>query len=177
MVFSATDDLWNTAGSSLPTATAAVRWLVSKRVPLVLASARPAEDVLALQETLGTCHPFVCGGGAALYIPVAYFPELTRIGATRDGWNIVEFKPPYDTGHAVRLLASLFRLSAGDVAIVGLVDSWRDRELLNVVDVPIVVRSDRPDETQLLAALPSAYLTTATGAAGWSEAILGSLPE
>jgi len=41
------------------------------------------------------------------------------------------------------------------------------------VDIPIVVRDQRLDQSALLRYVPGAYLTTATGAAGWLEAVVG----
>ena len=144
---------------------------------MVCVSQRPAAEVLAMQQALGVRHPFVCDGGGALYVPVGYFPELTRIGTFLDGWNVVEFKTPHETGRAVRLLASLYRVCCGSAVIVGLVDRWEDRALLHEVDVPVVVRTPHPDALRLIDCIPSAYLTTAPGSAGWSEAILGALPD
>ena len=168
VIFSAVDGAWNA-----PTAS----WLTAQGVPVVLVSRKTAAEILAAQEALGCRHPFVSDGGAALYVPAGYFPELTRIGAYRDGWNIVEFKAPHDTGHAVRLLASLFRVSSERAVIVALVERWADRVLLQEADVPVVVRSGDPDQLRLIESTPSAYLTTATGAAGWSEAVQGTLRE
>jgi predicted mannosyl-3-phosphoglycerate phosphatase (HAD superfamily) len=151
----------------------ALQWLVARGVPLVLTSRGPAAGVLALQDELGIRHPFVSGGGASLYLPAGYFPELTRIGTSRDGWHVVEFREPHDTGRAARLLVSLYRLCSESVVIVGLGDTWDDRMLLREVDVPVVVRRDGTDQTPLLHALPTAYVTTAAGPLGWSEAVLG----
>lgn len=178
VIFTAVDHVWpREAVRPAPDAVGAVQWLVSRNVPMVLVSQRPAADVIALQSALGVRHPFVCDGGASLYVPAAYFPELTRIGRFRDGWNVVEFKAPHDTGPAVRLLASLYRVCCGDAVIVGLVDRWADRTLLHEVDVPVIVRAPHPDVVRLVECMPAAYLTNAPGPAGWSEAILGALPE
>jgi predicted mannosyl-3-phosphoglycerate phosphatase (HAD superfamily) len=171
VIFSAVEEVF-----TAPDASSALRWLTSRNVPLVLVSQRPAADVLALQQHYGMHRPFVCDGGASLYLPAGYFPELTRIGATRDGWNVVEFKSP-DAGHAIRLLVSLFRLCSEEAVVVGLGERGDDRVLLREVDVPVVVRSGAPGQDELVQSLPSAYLTSARGAAGWSEAILGSLAE
>jgi predicted mannosyl-3-phosphoglycerate phosphatase (HAD superfamily) len=168
VIFSAVDEAWNT-----PTA----RWLAAGNVPVVLVSRRSADEVLAAQAMLGTRHPFVCDGGAALYVPTGYFPELTRIGYVRDGWNCVEFKAPYDTGHAVRLLTSLYRVCNERSVIVALVQQWADRVLLQEADVPVVVRNGDPDQMRLLDCIPSAYLTSASGLAGWGEALQGTLRE
>jgi hypothetical protein len=63
------------------------------------------------------------------------------------------------------------------VVIVGLVEAWADRTVLRGADVPIVVRNDHVDQQALLHAAADVYLTTLTGPAGWSEAVLGSVAE
>jgi mannosyl-3-phosphoglycerate phosphatase len=177
VIFSAVDDVLLDAETRSTSETqAAVRMLAQREIPLVLTSSRPAAELLAAQRALGIRYPFVAGGGAALHIPAGYFPELTRIGAQVDGWNIVEFKVP-EAGHAIRLLLSLYRLCSGEVVIVALADGEQHRVLLHEVDVPVIVRNDDADQAALLRELPSAYLTTAAGHAGWREAILGSVEE
>lgn len=177
VIFTAVDDLLcDVASSSTHTTRAALRMVAQRDIPLVFVSSRPSSELLALQAGLGLRYPFVAGGGASLHIPVGYFPELTRIGAQRDGWNVVEFKVP-EAGHAIRLLASLYRLCSDGVVIVALADSTQHRVLLHAADVPVIVRTGNADQQALLREMPSAYLTTAVGPAGWSEAILGSVGE
>ena len=155
---------------------AALRLLRQRDIPLVLTSACPPADVLALQRELAIRYPFVANGGASLHIPAGYFPELTRIGAQAAGWNIVEFKVP-EAGHAIRLLMSLYRLCSEEVVIVALADTAQHRVLLHEADVAVIVRNDHVDQRGIRRDMPSAYLTTAEGPAGWSEAILGSVGE
>jgi len=149
VIFSAVDEV-----VADPRSGDGIRWLSSHDEPLVLVSERPAADLLALQRAHGVAHPFVCDGGATLYLPAGYFPELTRIGTSRDGWNVVEFRSRH-ADPAIRFLVSLFRMCSAETVIVGLAGSDDDRALLHEVDVPCVV----------------------AGVAGWSEAILGSLGE
>jgi len=177
VIFTAVDGVLCDADSRTTDETrAALRMLAQKDIPLVLTSSRPPSELLALQRELNVHYPFIAGGGASLHIPAGYFPELTRIGAQRDGWNVVEFKVP-EAGHAVRLLVSLYRLCSEEVVIVGLADTPHHRVLLHAADVPVIVRNDKADQQALLREMPSAYLTTAAGPAGWSEAILGSVGE
>ena len=177
VIFTAVDGVLRDAETRSTSEThAALHMLAEREIPLVLTSGRPAADVLALQHELGIRYPFVAGGGASLHIPSGYFPELTRIGAQVDGWNVVEFKVP-EAGHAIRLLVSLYRLCSEEVMIVALADSAQHRVLLHEADVPVIVRNDGADQQALLRDMPSAYLTTAAGPAGWSEGILGSVGE
>jgi predicted mannosyl-3-phosphoglycerate phosphatase (HAD superfamily) len=177
VIFTAVDGLLCDADTrSTHETRAALRMLAHRDIPLVFTSSRPSPELLALQGELNLRHPFVAGGGASLHIPAGYFPELTRIGAQHDGWNIVEFKVP-EAGHATRLLVSLYRLCSEEVVIVGLADTVQHRVLLHAADVPVIVRNNHADQQALLREMPSAYLTTAVGPAGWSEAILGSVGE
>jgi predicted mannosyl-3-phosphoglycerate phosphatase (HAD superfamily) len=176
VVFSAMDHLWSAETGAVEDALPALQWLVSSGVPLVLVSRRPAAEVLALHGQLRIRHPFVCDGGGALHVPSSYFPGLPRLGTSRDPWNVLTFGAPHGDGHAVRLLASLYRLCSTQAVIVGVVHDWGDRALLHEADVPVVVRTAVGDDSRLVETAPNAYLTHARGAAGWSEAILGSLP-
>jgi predicted mannosyl-3-phosphoglycerate phosphatase (HAD superfamily) len=177
VIFTAVDGVLCDANTRSTDATrAALTMLAQRDIPLVLTSSRSSSELLALQHELNIRYPFVAGGGASLHIPAGYFPELTRIGAQRDGWNIVEFKAP-EAGHAIRLLMSLYRLCSDGVVIVALADTAGHRVLLHAADVQVIVRNDNADQQALLREMPSAYLTTAVGPAGWSEAILGSVGE
>jgi len=149
--------------------------LADRGIPVVLVSDRTPRELTSLQRELGLRHPFVCEGGAALYVPRGYFPEFSRLGEPRRRWDVVRFQPPRDAGDAIRLLISLYRASAGSVVIVGLGDDWTDREMLREVDVPVIVRNHAVDQTRLVRKMPAAYVTRAPGPAGWSEAILGSV--
>jgi predicted mannosyl-3-phosphoglycerate phosphatase (HAD superfamily) len=177
VIFTAVDGLLCDAETHSTRETrAALMMLAQRDIPLVFISSRPASALLALQGELNLRYPFVADGGASLHIPAGYYPELTRIGAQRHGWNVVEFKAP-EAGHAIRLLMSLYRLCSDEVVIVALADTTQHRLLLHAADVPVIVRNNNADQQALLREMPSAYLTTAVGPAGWSEAILGSVGE
>jgi mannosyl-3-phosphoglycerate phosphatase len=154
----------------------ALALLADRGIPVVLISDRTPGEVTSLQRDLGLRHPFVCEGGAALYVPRGYFPEFSRLGEPRRRWDVVRFRLPRDAGDAVRLLISLYRAcSSGSVVIVGLGDNWTDRDMLNEVDVPVIVRNRAVDQARLVRRMPAAYVTNAAGPAGWSEAILRSV--
>jgi predicted mannosyl-3-phosphoglycerate phosphatase (HAD superfamily) len=127
-----------------------------------------------LQHELGLSGPFICDGGQTLYIPRGYFEELDGLSAGDAQWEVFSF-PGGDPTRAVRLLTSLFAAHTDDdLVTVGLGCDWPDRGLLRAVDVPVVVRNDGEDQRRLLRSVPNAYLTTAAGGNGWSEAVLGS---
>jgi predicted mannosyl-3-phosphoglycerate phosphatase (HAD superfamily) len=163
---------------SLDEARVALALLADRRVPVVLFSDAGASEVKALQRELGLQHPFICEGGAALWVPRHYFPELPRLGEPSGKRDVVRFQSPYNSGQAIRLLISLYRACCpGSVVVVGLGDDWADRDMLREVDVPVIVRNDTIDQARLIRKLPAAYVTKAAGPAGWSEAILGSVGE
>lgn len=156
----------------------ALALLADRRIPVVLISDRTPGELTSLQRDLGLRHPFVCEGGAALYVPRGYFREFSRLGEPRRRWDVVRFRLPRDAGDAIRLLISLYRAcSAPSVVVVGLGDDWTDRDMLREVDVPVIVRNHAIDQARLVRKLPTAYVTNAAGPGGWSEAILGSVGE
>lgn len=152
----------------------ALALLASREIPVVLISARPAADVLALQKQLGLVHPFICRGGAEVHVPRGYFADLQDLWPADEAWHLINIGAP-EPGRAVRVLTSLFQ-SGGETLTVGLGSAWADRLFLADVDVPIIVAGHATDEQRLQRHLPGAYVTTAVGPAGWSEAILGSAP-
>jgi len=145
--------------------------LVSSRVPLVLVSDSSASEVKQLQSELGLVEPFVCDRGAALYIPAEYFNDSGE--AAPESWEVFSFAQA-DPAAAIRLLRALFVARGHDkILSVGLGCECGDGAMLAAVDVPIVVRNHQLDQRPLLQYVPGAYLTTATGAAGWLEAVIG----
>ena len=151
----------------------ALNLLIARAIPVVLLSHGDATQVQDLQQELGLMQPFICRGGAALYIPRGYFEELDGLAAGDDTWEIFEFGVR-DPARAVRLLSSLYSVRGEDVLTIGFGCDWNDRALLAAVHVPVIVRADSEDQARLLRRIPGAYVTTATGPAGWSEAVLGS---
>ena len=150
--------------------------LVSARVPLVLVSDSSASEVQQLQSELEDtdaelAQAVVCDRGAALYIPSEYFSDFGE--AASASWEVFSFAQA-DPAAAIRLLGALFVARGHDkIVSVGLGCECGDGAMLAAVDVPIVVRDHQLDQRPLLQYVPGAYLTTATGAAGWLEAVIG----
>jgi predicted mannosyl-3-phosphoglycerate phosphatase (HAD superfamily) len=145
--------------------------LVLGRVPLVLVSDSNAADVRGLQRELGLVQPFICRGGGSLHIPAAYFSQTAEPDA--GSWEVFNFDPP-DRAAAIRLLSALFVARGHDkILSVGLGSESGDATMLAAVDVPIVVRDQHRDQQPLLQYVPGAYVTSATGEAGWLEAVIG----
>ena len=178
VILSATDDSLPERGTSGAAAMQrAVRMLGARRIPLVWISRAPAAAVLAVQADLELCQPFICDGGAYLYVPRGYFGDLGPLGTPAGDWDVVAFTARHDAGRAVQLLVSLFRVGAPAAVIVGLAQETTDVAVLEQVDVPVIVRSSHRDPTALLRTFPHAYLTNAVGADGWREAVLGQRTE
>lgn len=152
----------------------ALELLATRQVPVVLVSHHSSDELMELERGLGRPHPFICDAGAAMHVPNGYFADLQDLWPADETWHVVPLGAP-DVGRAVRLLVSLFQVSGADILTVGLGCSWSDRVLLEAVDVPVIVRTDRPDQDRLQRRIPDAYLTIAAGSAGWQEAILGSM--
>ena len=178
VILSATDDSLPERGT--PEAAAmrrAARMLTARRIPLVWISHWRAATVLAMQADLELCEPFICDGGAYLYVPRGYFGDLGPLGTPAGDWDVVAFTARHDAGRAVQLLVSLFRVGGPTAIIVGLAQEAADGAVLDHVDVPVVPRSIHVDPIALLRSFPHAYLTNAVGAEGWREAVLGQRPE
>lgn len=78
-----------------------------------------------------------------------------------------------DKGVAVARLRGLYDRAAGErVVAIGLGDSPSDLPLLRAVDLPIIVQNDEAEASgRLLQKIPTARLTSAHGASGWTEGI------
>lgn len=138
---------------------------------IVFCSGRSAADVRALQQELGILEPFISDGGAALHIPHGYFCGTASEGDT-DGFETIDFGVRR-LAHAVRLIIALFRTCPSVPIVVGLGLEWRDRVLLREVDVPVVIRDPRLDQSALLRNVPQAHVTDAPGGAGLGALLLG----
>jgi len=88
---------------------------------------------------------------------------------TRGGrfWHILGTN---DKAVAVEALCALFRGAWSSLRTIGLGDGLNDASFLNVVDVPVLIRSPRSAELQ--AAVPRGRLTDRPGPAGWNDAVL-----
>ncbi len=85
--------------------------LVRCRVPLVLCSGRTRAQLERVRRALAVYHPFVTEHGAAVFVPIGYFPE--RVPAARDvsGFDVIEFVRPYaETVDSLRRTASQLQI-------------------------------------------------------------------
>jgi mannosyl-3-phosphoglycerate phosphatase len=75
-----------------------------------------------------------------------------------------------DKAEAMKRLVALYRQTGEDVQTIGLGDGLNDAGFLNVVDIPILIRS--PFVEQLQTAVPRGVPTEQVGPKGWNDAIL-----
>ena len=75
-----------------------------------------------------------------------------------------------DKAAAVSVVLDAYRAGGQPVRSIGIGDGINDAPLLNVVDVPILIRT--PWLEQLQAAVPRGYPTSLPGPQGWNEAML-----
>jgi predicted mannosyl-3-phosphoglycerate phosphatase (HAD superfamily) len=151
----------------------ALQLLAARGVPVVLMSHGSAASVQTLQRELGLGYPFICDGGASLFIPRGYFEELDGLTAGDDVWETFQFGVR-DPARAVRLLASLYSVRGEEILTIGFGSQPEDCSLLAAVHVPIIVRQPDSDPSRLARRVPGAYVTMAMGPAGWNEAVLGT---
>lgn len=154
-----------------------LRFLATWDVPLVLVSTWDASEIRHLQHEFALDQPFICEEGAALHVPGRWLGEPLAAASTRlfeeTEWEVFRFSPRSING-AVRLLAAMFLARGYDPLLtVGIGCDLADYDLLATVDIPIVVRDKRGSQTELLRQMPGVYVTSAIGAAGWSEAVFG----
>ena len=153
-----------------------LRFLASWGVPVVLVSAWDASKIRHLQHECVFRQPFICEKGAAVHIPGTWLSEPVVAGTRSEEeteWEVFRFASP-SVDAAVHLLAGMFLARGYDPLLtVGIGSDLEDYNLLSAVDVPIVVRHRREGQPELLRQLPGVYVTSATGTAGWSEAVLG----
>jgi hypothetical protein len=154
----------------------AVAMLADWDVRLILVSVCAASHVRQLQHQLNVAHPFVCAGGAAVYVPRTYFEPADVQRVAEGAWEVFRFNPP-DRIAAVNLVRDLFLAGCcSDVLTIGIGSNLDDYGVLATVDVPVVVRDPLKNQRELLRYVPAAYLTDATGIDGWSEALIGPSP-
>jgi mannosyl-3-phosphoglycerate phosphatase len=78
-----------------------------------------------------------------------------------------------DKGKAVAALMALYRERAGYVESIGLGDSMNDLPFLEIVDIPVLIRSERPPSIYFRTI--GARITRNEGPEGWNEEVLGLL--
>jgi mannosyl-3-phosphoglycerate phosphatase len=65
------------------------------RVPLILCSSKTRTEIEHLRRQLDCSHPFVSENGAAVFIPMGYFPFAIAGARKRDSYEVLEHSRPY----------------------------------------------------------------------------------
>jgi mannosyl-3-phosphoglycerate phosphatase len=86
---------------------AALVRLAEGRVPIVFCSDKTRAELEVLQHELGIRHPFICEGGAAVFVPAGYFDGRVPRARPVAGYDVVEFGRSY-----TEVVAALHRSAA-----------------------------------------------------------------
>jgi mannosyl-3-phosphoglycerate phosphatase family protein len=106
-----------------------------------------------------------------------FLKALSRRGIrTMSGGRFDHATGDADKGRAVAELRTLIPDRLGPVVMAGLGDGLNDVSMLREVDLPVIVRSDLNGATgRMLRKVPTARVTSASGPAGWAEAVTSLL--
>ena len=126
----------------------------------------PAEAALAKDR--GYDEPFLILDAARTDFLLAAIRESG--GHWTRGGRFYHITGDNDKAKAVCLLVELYRKAQFDVFTIGLGDGLNDASFLNLVDLPILIRS--PFIDQLMAKVSRGIATEFPGPRGWNEAIL-----
>jgi predicted mannosyl-3-phosphoglycerate phosphatase (HAD superfamily) len=147
--------------------------LCSWGVRLICITNAAADYVRQVQRELRIIEPFICDAGAALHVPSEQLDSVGGDAERERRWDVFKFSPP-SRGAAVTLTRDLVIAQGwSDPLTIGVGWDSDDCGILTNVDIPIVVRDSRRDQSVLLRHVPGAYVTSATGLDGWSEALVG----
>ena len=103
---------------------------------------------------------------------------MRALGVQLSDWERIDFDADAgDIRPALTFLLSLYRLARGErLLVVGCGSSAHDTAVLELADVPVVVRGETERETaRLLELVPTALQTNEPGPRGWCEAVLSLL--
>lgn len=68
--------------------------LARLRIPVIPSTSKTRAEIVQLREELGNDHPFIVENGAAVFIPVNYFPRPPAGVRECDGFWVREFSAP-----------------------------------------------------------------------------------
>jgi predicted mannosyl-3-phosphoglycerate phosphatase (HAD superfamily) len=70
--------------------------LATERIIVILCSHGTRAEVEGVRQKLGIYHPFVCEGGAVLFVPEKYFGSDIESTRRVGGYQAIEFGAPYE---------------------------------------------------------------------------------
>lgn len=93
-------------------AESALQQLQKRGTPVIPATSKTRSEIQVIREALRSDHPFIVENGAAIFIPVGYFPGPPPGAREREGYWVREFSAPRE--HWLGLLAELGQEFAGE---------------------------------------------------------------
>jgi len=127
------DSLVQADARSLPDERAALEFLASHGVPLIINSSRTRAEIERLHERLQLVTPFISEHGSALCLPPGCLPEIPDSAIRTVSGHVIEFGRPYhEVAEAVRITSRELNMD-----IVGFADLTIDDAAheLGVTDV------------------------------------------
>jgi len=98
------DSLLEPGARALPSERAALDFLASRGIPLVINSSRTHAEIERIQETLRLLTPSISEHGSGLFLPPGCFPSIPDRAARAVGGHVIEFGRPYhEVVEAVRI--------------------------------------------------------------------------
>jgi mannosyl-3-phosphoglycerate phosphatase family protein len=127
------DSLLEPGARALPSERAALDFLASRGIPLVINSSRTHAEIERIQETLRLLTPSISEHGSALFIPPGCFPSIPDRAARAVGGHVIEFGRPYhEVVEAVRITGRELGMEIVGFADLTIEDAARE---LGVSDV------------------------------------------
>ena len=127
------DSLLEPGARALPSERAALDFLASRGIPLVINSSRTHAEIERIQETLRLLTPSISEHGSALFIPPGCFPSIPDRAARAVGGHVIEFGRPYhEVVEAVRITGRELGVEIVGFADLAIEDAARE---LGVSDV------------------------------------------
>ena len=125
-------------------------------------------DVAVLSKQREFDEPFTIPGGED---PAPLLRAIESAGKNwTQGGRFYHVIGDNDKTRAVEILIDLYRQKFGAITTVGLGDGPNDAGFLNLVDMPVIIRSRKLDRMKEL--VPRGRVTEEPGPAGWNRAVM-----
>ena len=74
----------------------ALQRIFEEEIPLIFCSSKTRQEMIYYRGLMGVLDPFVVENGAAIYVPLGYFPRPVS-SVQRGGYEVIELGVPYAT--------------------------------------------------------------------------------
>jgi len=127
-----------------------------------------SEDVAVFSKQREFDEPFYIPGGEE---PAPLLRAIESAGKHwTQGGRFYHVIGDNDKTRAVEILIDLYRRKFGAITTIGLGDGPNDAGFLNLVDMPVIIRSPKLDRMKEL--VPRGRVTDEPGPAGWNQAVM-----